>query len=186
MKPLASTFTSKKFLFTQVKRVGDVAIFERKRPEWKHPGYEVVRVRKYPEYVIAGVKVEAHEALPPDEAFGKEGWAVANLARAEEIFDKLVKENPYSTITGVAKGTAPGRQRSEFEIEVPAAGEFTVKDMQDKYPGRSGPFIHIRLNELIEQGKVEKLAPRKVEGQRGKPMCVFRAVPTDHVPQEIK
>lgn len=176
MKTLPTDFKSKGFLFHQVKRVGDVALFERKRPDWRAPQYEVVRVRKYPTYEIGGVTVEAHEAMPPDEAFGKEGWNLATEARAEEIFEREV-QNPYTTIMGVAKGGAPGRKRNEFELEVPVDKTFTVNDLHDKYSTQSVAFLHLRLRELIANGKVAKVGEQRSPSGKGKPQNIYSAVP---------
>lgn len=184
MKPLSDSFTSKKFNFTLIKREGDIALYERKREGWVNPGYEVIRVRKYPTYEIGGATVEAHEAFPPDEEWGQEGWSLPNLERANEKFFEQVKLNPNTTIIGESKGTAPGRKRSDFEIEVPTDHEFTVKELQEKYVGRSVPFIHIRLNELIEAGKVIKSGTKP--SPRGKPTNLYRAVPLNETPQILK
>ena len=183
MKPLPTEFKSKGFQFRQLKRVGDVALFERKRPTWKNPGYEVVRVRKYPTYEISGATIEAHEALPPDEAFGQEGWALASIERAEEVFAEQSK-NPYTTIMGQPTGGTRGRKRNAFEVEIPASGTFTVRDLKEKYPDKSVPFIHLRLNELRAAGKVRVAGTKP--SPRGKATNIYEAVPVDMVPAELQ
>lgn len=187
MKPLATEFTQKGYSLKQLRREGDLAIFERRSPRGAL-GFEVIRVRQYPDYEIGQppVLVPAHEAYPSDSAFGKHGWSMNTLDRAEEKFDEL--KNPTEKTKAAAyvpTGGTKGRKRSDFELELPT-GEFTVKQLHEKYPDKSVPFIHLRLNELKEAGRVKFLRAVKIPGAKGKPANVYESVPLDELPPELE
>lgn len=185
MKALTTEFKSHGFDYKQVKRDGDVAIFSKTKPNQSGESYEVVRVKKYPTYAIAGVEIPEHESLPGDESWGDDGFTFTDLEKAKEKFYKLFADAPTSGVVGVATGGSRGRKRSEFEIELPE-GEFTVKQLAEKYPERSIPFIHLRLNELKEKGQVKVVRTEKKEKQRGKASNVYKVVDLDELPEELE
>jgi len=185
MKTLETEFKSHGFNYKQVKRDGDVAIFLKTKLDHRTESYEVVRVKKYPTYTINGVEILEHESLPGDESWGNDGFTYTSLDRAKEKFFALFAESPTSGIVGVATGGARGRKRSEFELELPD-GEFTVKQLAANYPDKSIPFIHLRLNELRDKGKIVVVRTEKKEGQRGKPSLVLKTVPLDELPSELE
>ncbi len=74
MTPLSTQFTFRGETFTQLKRVKDVALFERVK-EGKTRGYEVIRIKDVPSTTWPNGKVtEAHEGYPGDNEFGLKGW----------------------------------------------------------------------------------------------------------------
>jgi hypothetical protein len=74
-KPLVTSFANQHGRFTQIWRVGDIAIFEQHRNALLI-AYEVIVVQKIPYRQAFGKCYPAHEAYPP---FGKEwqpnGWS---------------------------------------------------------------------------------------------------------------
>lgn len=85
MRQLEKKFKKNGCLFTQVKREGQKAIFSLAYPD--HPerviGYETVTIKQIPETEMFGKLVEAHEALPGKEEFGRLGWSFSDLEAAE-------------------------------------------------------------------------------------------------------
>lgn len=84
MNPLPTQFDGradqKGFQFSQIKREGDVALFEKRKPGWLKPKYEVVIVQKCPERTWPnGLTTPAHEIMPSPEEWGTLGWSPATL-----------------------------------------------------------------------------------------------------------
>lgn len=91
MKPLEPKFKSGGFEFQQLKRTGDVAIFQKGTPTFdRQSSFEVVRIQKHKEREIAGVLIPEREAMPSNESWGKEGWSYPTLAAANERFYAMV------------------------------------------------------------------------------------------------
>lgn len=84
MKPIKTKFERNGFIFEQIKRVGDVAIYSQKRPEHKVDGhFEVVRIRRRSARKAFGVQFEAGEYYPSSEEWGVFGWTYGDLVGAE-------------------------------------------------------------------------------------------------------
>lgn len=92
MKPLPETFRIGGWDFTIVERVGDVVLARKVHPEVTRPAYEVAIVQRHPTYTIHGNTVQAHEAMPGAEAFGRLAWAPATFAAARARFDALAAQ----------------------------------------------------------------------------------------------
>lgn len=90
-KPLRTTFKSKGFDYTQIDRIGDVALFEQSRPGLSRTWLEVVIVQRHGDYEVNGVKIEAAETMPSSSSWGKFGWTYRNPKQARMRFDELVK-----------------------------------------------------------------------------------------------
>ena len=93
-KSLPTEFTSKGFIFKQIRREGDIAIYKRwgvKHNE-KSAHFEVFEIQKYPEREMCGVKIEAKEAVPSSELWGKKGFTCLDLDIAEKKFEELKRE----------------------------------------------------------------------------------------------
>jgi len=103
MNPLPTQFVGRadqsgpagKYHFKQLKRVGDVALFEKHNPD--HPpgtalSYEVVIVQKVPDKTFPnGITTPAHESMPSPEEWGTSGWSPLTLAEALVKFDKVCR-----------------------------------------------------------------------------------------------
>ena len=89
--PLPTTFRKSGFDFKQVRRDGDIAIFEKRHPEVSNPSWEVVIVQHNGAREMAGVAIPSKESMPWSEAWGKLGWTDLTLEAAESRFNSLVK-----------------------------------------------------------------------------------------------
>ena len=74
VRPIPQTFKSNGFNFRLLRRDGDVAIFEKTRPNLPHVGYEVVIIQKRRTRIICGRAVPGHEAMPNPRDWGRLGW----------------------------------------------------------------------------------------------------------------
>ena len=90
-KPLAVEFTRRGRLHTQVKRSEHCAIYELKEKDWPSPGYEVIHIRRLKAREMFGEFVEAHEAYPSNEDWGRYGWTSLDAMSADLRFKRLVK-----------------------------------------------------------------------------------------------
>lgn len=90
--PLKTSFRSKGFDYWQLKRTGDVALYEQSKPELSEPRYEVVIVQRHETYVLGGREIPAAETMPSASAWGRFGWTYRNRDDAQKRFDKLTKK----------------------------------------------------------------------------------------------
>jgi len=101
MKPLPEKFTKGGFDFVLVKRIGLVALYQKIRDfdfrvgkVWKtfkhRDSWEVFIIQQHAAREIAGVKIEACEAVPCSESWGIKGWSYMTLADAEKRFNTLI------------------------------------------------------------------------------------------------
>lgn len=95
-KPLALEFkgraSQKSFDFKQIKREGDIAIYEKKDGEMVY--HEVIVVQKHNGRTMpGGVVVEPSEFYPSDNMFGLYGWCFRAdyQERVNNKFNELVK-----------------------------------------------------------------------------------------------
>lgn len=92
----------------QIKRVGDIAIYERTVAKSGRPdGYEVIKISRHEGYELGGQKIEPAETYPGASQFGKSAWSTNTLQRAEQIFaEKLAeaKENEAKEAAAKAAG----------------------------------------------------------------------------------
>ena len=97
MRVLPERFRKGGFDFQLVERRGDLALFVITKPNWTHPSYEVVIVRKHPARKITGRDSRVREygdreAMPKSEDWGIYGWTYSDLERAKARFKQLVQE----------------------------------------------------------------------------------------------
>lgn len=85
MKTLPLKFKRDNFLFTQRQRVGDIAIYGKRHPDWQEgvETYEIVRIRNLPERVIMGRTIEAGEAYPSSEQWGILAYTSTTFSHAQ-------------------------------------------------------------------------------------------------------
>lgn len=84
-------FTKGQRTFTQLKRVGRVALFQLAEQGWSQPHHEVVILTEAPAGTVFGTEVVARERYPSNEDFGSLGWSFRSLAEAEAKFQTLVE-----------------------------------------------------------------------------------------------
>lgn len=86
---MKTEFTKGGFTHRQIKREGNIAIFERFKGDRRQLHWEVVRIRYCKAYTIAGVDFPAGEHYPSSEKWGADGWTFNDLGAAERKFDSL-------------------------------------------------------------------------------------------------
>jgi hypothetical protein len=86
--PIQKSFRRKGFDFKQVKRAGDIAIYEKRHPNHSMPSWEVVVIQHCPDRDFGhGTITPAHEHMPGDELWGKDGWTCMTEREANRVFD---------------------------------------------------------------------------------------------------
>jgi hypothetical protein len=93
---LSGEFSHSGFRLSQLKRVGDVAIY--KQTKGKQPSaYEVVVIRRREACVAVGTELPATEVYPPNEAWGSNGFTYRTLEEAERKFMELAGQEQEVT-----------------------------------------------------------------------------------------
>lgn len=80
MTPLAESFKANGFVFTQLVRAGDLAIYRKAKGNWV--GFEVIRVQRHTGYTIAGKFCPPAEFYPANEKWGVDGYSCVSEDRA--------------------------------------------------------------------------------------------------------
>lgn len=94
VKPLAKSRNSGGFVFEQVKRRCNVAIYKKRQPYWPENlwTYEVIQIQTRPEEEINGKKYPSRESYPSSEAFGKYAWTYSKEEEAWVKFREMVNK----------------------------------------------------------------------------------------------
>ena len=98
MTPLPTQFKGRAdqrgYVFTQIKRTGDVALFEKHNPTHPPgtlPSYEVVIVQKHPDKAWPDGRVtQAHESMPSPEEWGVLAYSPP-IGAAHAKFDEVAR-----------------------------------------------------------------------------------------------
>ena len=86
--PVRKEFSNGQFLYRQLKRIGDLAIYAQIR-ESIILAYEVIKIKRHNGYEIAGIKIEPAEMYPSSSFWGVNGWTYTNYNSAETKLEKL-------------------------------------------------------------------------------------------------
>jgi hypothetical protein len=86
--PLLGEFRQSGSTFTQVKRVGDIAIYKQTKAR-RSPAFEVVTIRRREASVAFGKEFPATEYYPHNEDWGTYGFTYRTLDEAERKFEEL-------------------------------------------------------------------------------------------------
>ena len=90
MEPLVTEFEDRSFTYTQVERVGDIAIFQQTHKLGQVHRYEVVKIHIQAAHTWPnGVTTPEKEAYPSASKWGAEGWTCHNLAQAQALLQQL-------------------------------------------------------------------------------------------------
>lgn len=90
MKKIAERIESKGFVYVQEWRNNKWAIYQ----QWLDNeliAYELIKIRKNKEHIIAGKIFPVSESYPTDKSWGKEGWTFHKLADAKK---RLIEYEP--------------------------------------------------------------------------------------------
>ena len=88
-KTIPTQFKKKGFVYTQLKREGNRAIFQQTRAGSALNNYEVVKIGKHNGYLMGGVMIEPAETYPGSSLWGICAWTCQSLEAAECRYDKL-------------------------------------------------------------------------------------------------
>ena len=168
-------------IFTQIKREGDVAIYERAWPDGRIKGYEVFMIKTVEKGTPLpnGKKVEeTYESYPGAASFGKTACDCKTLDRAEERFEEfLEKVKNRDEAAEEAKRTGkPNRgKRTKVKpvVNVPK-GKFTMK-MLIAETGMTQPQLYPFVKQWLTDSLIEVVESVKAEAGRGRPSLVYRA-----------
>lgn len=92
MIPIRKTFRSDGFDFTQIWRVGNIALYSKTKPGWESTFFEVVKIESHPDLVICGRLSPAREHMPWSGDWGEKGWSYSDRASAERKLNSLTKD----------------------------------------------------------------------------------------------
>lgn len=104
MTPLPLKLSIAGFNYTQIDRSDRYALYEQVRiNKCKHTPvrvkrYEVIKVRKQPEWSAFGKTHPAKEGFPCSEEWGTSGWSFLDLESARKHFEKLCKTKAKATV----------------------------------------------------------------------------------------
>jgi hypothetical protein len=93
MQTLPETFRYDSYDFTQIKRVGNVALFSKHKAGHTQTHYEVFIVQQHPAETIRGIPYPEREKMPHTETWGTLGFTPYDLPAAERRFNELVKRS---------------------------------------------------------------------------------------------
>lgn len=106
----------------QLKRVGDIALYERTvKSTGVNDGYEVIRITRHNGYTLGKQKVEPAETYPGASQFGKSAWSVWGLKRAELLFEEKVKEEEAKKVAeaaAIASGVTIKRRGRPRKVKI--------------------------------------------------------------------
>ena len=91
MKKIKKEFVRSNFYHKQLKRIGDVALYQRNMLNVNHHHYEVVKIGGHNGYKAGTQYIEAAETYPGGSLWGLQGWTHQTLKEAEENFKVACK-----------------------------------------------------------------------------------------------
>jgi hypothetical protein len=93
-RPLSLTLRQHGFLYTQLSRIGRVALYEQSRCGAPLVRYEVIRIQVHQAHTWpTGETTPAHEGYPPATAWGRQGWTFFSRGAAEKGMQELVDQD---------------------------------------------------------------------------------------------
>ncbi len=88
MQTIPSSYTQGVYVYEQIKRGEQCAVFKRKKPEHTNAEYEVIIIqRKSARQLPSGSMLEAGEYYPSASQWGAYGKTTLNLGRAMHLYD---------------------------------------------------------------------------------------------------
>ena len=188
-----------KHKFVQLRREGDVCLYERLKMDGNHFGYEVfiTKTVKAGSPLPGGLKVEEdYEQYPGSSQWGKTAFSPSTLSGAEERFAELVAKSKVlsdareqTAVTGkrvrarkivnVMKvkpvksvGDRKGRKSVDRTQFVFPDGEWTMKQAHTLNPTVCHATIWTYAKQLVKSGDL--IVCGQMSGGRGKPTLLYR------------
>jgi hypothetical protein len=90
MTTLKKSFTKNGFLFEQVERTGNVAIYRQTKPGQAWERFEVGRIRQNATYDAFGKHFEASESWPRSEEWGISAFTLTTLEEAQQKLTEMI------------------------------------------------------------------------------------------------
>lgn len=194
-------------IFKQLKRIDDIALYQRIRVKEKTThSYEVIKIK----VIKAGTPLpggqfvkEDYERYPGAHAFGFTGWTFWNKLAAEQRFNDLVnKKNVVVDVTpedmdteevAVEKqstekpaGKRGRKPKDRSAIKFPS-DKFTMKQLEALNPDFSFAFLYQHLRSLLN---IQYKIVEAITGGRGKPTLVYASIDsvesTDNFEDSVK
>jgi len=91
MKKIDKEFSSKGFLFKQIHREGDFAIYERHSETSDVKHYEVIKIQSHNGYAISGQKYPASEFYPSSNSWGSDGFTCSSKSQSYKRLDIMIE-----------------------------------------------------------------------------------------------
>ena len=88
-KTIPAQFKKKGFVYTQLKREGNKAIFQQTRADSALNNYEVVKIGRHNGYVMGGSHIEPSETYPGSSLWGITAWTCCSIEDAMRRYDAL-------------------------------------------------------------------------------------------------
>src|SRR5262249_31608625 len=97
-EPLKTVFTLGGFSYRQIAREGNWAIYEQRWRGSENVCYEVIRIRQQEATTFpSGRSYPAREVYPTSEAWGLDGFTLADRGKAWDKFFEMSLEQPAKT-----------------------------------------------------------------------------------------
>jgi hypothetical protein len=90
-KEFETIFWARKFIFTQIARQGDVALYSKRRPDWSYCSYEVIIVQKHNGFEVFGRKIPPAEYFPSSNEWGTNGFTYQKREDALCKYNQLIR-----------------------------------------------------------------------------------------------
>lgn len=167
-------------IFTQIKREGGVAIYERAWPDGRVKGYEVFIIKTVEKGTPLpnGKKVEeTYESYPGAASFGKTASDCRSLDDAEERFEEYLekvknREEAAEESKRTGKPNRGKRAKAKTVVNLPK-DKFTMK-MLISDTGLTQPQLYPMVKQWLSDNLIEVVDSVKAEGGRGRPSMVYR------------
>jgi hypothetical protein len=97
MEPLATTLDDAVFHYTQLARIGLVALYRQTHKASGVDRFEVIRIQRRQAHTWpSGQTTPAHEGYPGSQSWGRHGWTYGSLAVAQGAFTQQVEEHQHA------------------------------------------------------------------------------------------
>lgn len=186
-KPLAKEFKRNGFVFRELRRDGNIAIFHKVgigggvMAKTHDAGFEVVVIGRHNGYTLGDVPIEPAETMPSSEQWGDKGFTYPKLLDAEIKFAQLlnkatpyVVESPDSEVVSDSSVTSDEPRRGRPRVAHPMlsipSGEFSVQELADH---NKVAYVNAYLFVNKEHPELVKLVRMEQRAARGRKTSIY-------------
>ena len=171
-------FSTDPLTYKQIKRNGNLALYERSR-EGKVYDYEMIvitvvpkgTVQKFPNGVTKVIEDDT-EHYPSTGAFGKKAWALGfNRDTAEKYFDERLAKRDFVAVDEPETETETSEEKTPVPVSVKVDGEFSTKEYAEKN-NMDYPTAYLAIKAGLADGKI-KFTREERRNVKGKPTRLF-------------